>query len=219
MICVPDASPDDGLPYSQAAANNRDPILAQLRRLLAQSDSVVEIGAGTGQHALHFARALPDIRWQPTEHPDALETLGRRCVGTGLPNLAKPLALDIRATPWPVRAPGAFFTANTLHIVAWETAEVFFAACGEHAGPNTLLIAYGPFNYGGRFTSESNERFDGWLRERDGASGIRDFERVDACARGAGFALCDDIAMPANNRLLCWGQGAGRSSDVPGASR
>ncbi|MEO1080798.1 MAG: DUF938 domain-containing protein [Pseudomonadota bacterium] len=209
---MPDAAPDDGLPYSQAAANNRDPILEQLRRLLAGSASVLEIGAGTGQHALHFAQALPHIHWQPTEHPDAVEMLALRCSGAGLPNLAEPLALDIRTTPWPVQAPGVFYTANTLHIVAWETVELFFTACGEHAGPGTLLITYGPFNYGGRFTSESNERFNGWLRERDPVSGIRDFERVDACAQAAGFSLLEDIAMPANNRLLCWKQEPASSS-------
>ena len=212
MICVPDASPDDGLPYSQAAANNRGPILEQLQRLLVGRESVVEVGAGTGQHALHFARALPGIHWQPTEHPDVLETLGLRCSGAGLPNLAEPLALDILTRPWPVQTPDAFYTANTLHIVAWETVEVFFAACGEHAKTGTLLFTYGPFNYGGRFTSESNERFDGWLRERDSASGIRDFERVDACAQAAGFGLLEDISMPANNRLLCWQQGGDSSS-------
>lgn len=194
----------DGLPYSQAAENNREPILAQLQRLLASAASALEIGAGTGQHAVAFAAALPQLRWQPTETPEALATLRLRCAAADLPNLAAPLALDISEYPWSIDWPDALYTANTLHIVGREIVEALFAACGEQATKDSRLLVYGPFNYGGKYTSDSNARFDDWLHERDRASGIRDFEWVDGLARGAGYALVEDISMPANNRLVCW---------------
>jgi hypothetical protein len=197
---VAEPSPADGLPFSQAAANNREPILGELRRLLADAQEVLEVGAGTGQHALHFAAQLPQLRWLPTEHPAALAVLRMRCNPPPLANLAEPAALDILVQPWP--AADTVYTANTLHIVSKGSVEAFFEGCA--ASPAQRLIVYGPFSYGGRFTSESNERFDAWLRERDGASGIRDFETVDGLARAGGFSLMEDIAMPANNRLLCW---------------
>jgi hypothetical protein len=194
----------DGLPYSQAAENNREPILAQLQRLLEPAASALEIGAGTGQHAVAFAAALPQLRWQPTETPVALATLRLRCAAADLPNLAAPLALDIAERPWHIDWPDAVYTANTLHIVSREIVEALFAACGEQATQGSHLLVYGPFNYGGKYTAKSNARFDDWLHARDSASGIRDFEWVDGLAQRAGYALVEDIAMPANNRLLCW---------------
>lgn len=196
----------DSLPFSPAAENNREPILAELRRLLADCLSVVEIGSGTGQHAEHFARNLPHLSWQPTEHPSALATLAPRCALAGLDNLAPPKALDISTRPWLGETPwpDAIYTANTLHIVSKDLVRAFFDACAEQGRAGSLIIAYGPFNYRGAYTSESNERFDAWLRERDPESGIRDWEWVcDLAARGD-YRLQEDCAMPANNRLLCW---------------
>ena len=195
------------LPFSQAAENNRGPILARLQSLLADRRCVLEIGAGTGQHAVHFAAALPRLRWQPSEHPAAMETLRPRCEAAGLANLEVPLALDICARPWPVSWPDALYTANTLHIVAEPAVRALFGACAEQGSPGSLLIVYGPFKYAGAYTSESNADFDQWLRARDPASGIRDFEWLDDLARAAGYRLREDFAMPANNRLLCWERG------------
>ena len=194
----------DTLPFSQAAKNNTAPILAQLRRLLADIESVLEIGAGTGQHAVAFSAALPHVFWQPTEHPAALPMLRPRCAAAAQDNLGAPLALDI--LDWPLDAdwPQALYTANTLHIVGTDTVRALFDACAARLAGGHRLLVYGPFNYGGCYTSASNERFDIWLKQRDPASGIRDFEWVDGLARRAGYALREDIAMPANNRLLCW---------------
>jgi hypothetical protein len=197
-----DPSAADGLPFSQAAANNRGPILGELRRLLSTSHSVLEIGSGTGQHALHFAAAMPELKWQPTEHPDALALLRCRCHGGVLEGLAEPRPLDINHRPWDVGEADTIYTANTLHIVGRSSVEAFFI--GAAASSATQLLVYGPFNYDGRYTSESNERFDAWLRERDAGSGIRDFEWVSDLAAAGGYTLHEDIAMPANNRLLCW---------------
>ncbi len=198
----------DGLPFSQAAENNRAPILQQLRTLLVEARSVLEIGAGTGQHAVCFAAEFPHLRWQPTEHPDQLGTLLPRCAAAALGNLASPTSLDITAGPWPSPWPDAVYTANTLHIVAKSLVEDLFSACALRATEGSRLLIYGPFNYGGQYTSESNARFDEWLKERDGRSGIRDFEWVRELAEGAGYGLEADIAMPANNRLLSFRVGA-----------
>lgn len=195
------------LPFSQAAENNREPILQQLRRFLRDANTVMEIGAGTGQHATYFASQLPHLVWRPTEHPGSLATLAPRCQAAGLANLAAPAALDIAQRPWPAPWPDAIYTANTLHIVSEALVTEFFGACGEQASAGSRLLVYGPFNYNGQYTSASNERFDGWLKERDVRSGIRDFEWVNGLAKAAGYGLVEDVAMPANNRLLCWEQG------------
>jgi hypothetical protein len=124
-----------------------------------------------------------------------------------LANLAEPLVLDIEEQPWSVPAPGAIYTANTLHIVSETLVEAFFRGCGDLARLGTQLVVYGPFNYAGRFTTESNARFDEWLKQRDPQSGIRDFEWVNELAANAGYRLSADHAMPANNRLLHWEAG------------
>ena len=192
------------LPFSQAAENNRGPILDQLRLILKDARTVLEIGAGTGQHASFFAAHMPWLSWQPSEYPAAVELLLPRCRQADLGNLAKPLALDICTGPWPEDWPDALYTANTLHIVATDAVESLFDTCAERAAANSQLLVYGPFNYADRYTSESNARFDEWLKARDARSGIRDIEWVDGLASAAGYTLEQDIAMPANNRLLQW---------------
>ncbi|EAQ97637.1 DUF938 domain-containing protein [Congregibacter litoralis] len=192
------------LPFSQAAENNCAPILRELQSLLAGSRSVLEVGAGTGQHATAFAAAMPQLRWQATEHPRSMAMLRPRCELAKLDNLLPPIALDVSETPWPEPWPDAVYTANTLHIVSKALVERFFGACAAQGSEGSLLIVYGPFNYEGKFTSESNADFDRWLKDRDPESGIRDFEWVDSLARRAGYRLQEDIAMPANNRLVVW---------------
>lgn len=195
----------DELPFSQACENNRGPILAVLQRLFAGAEAVLEIGAGTGQHATWFAAHMPWLRWQPSDTPAALATLLPRCKRYAGENLLAPVELDVSARPWPIAGlPDALFTANSLHIMPWNSVEDLFAELASLAADGTRLAVYGPFNYGGRYTSESNARFDEWLAARDPASAIRDFEAVDALARSAGFALLEDNAMPANNRLIAW---------------
>ncbi len=177
-----------------------------LRRVFADRRQVLEIGSGTAQHATHFAAALPRLRWQPTDLPEYLPGVVPRCRAYPGDNILPPAVLDVRQRPWPL-APGdydALFSANTLHIMAYAAVELLFAELGERARPDTVLAVYGPFNYGGRYTSDSNARFDQWLASRDPDSAIRDFEQVDGLARAAGFLLAEDNAMPANNRLLVW---------------
>jgi SAM-dependent methyltransferase len=193
----------DVKPYSEACARNREPILAVLRRHFADRRRVLEIGSGTGQHAVHFAAAMPHLIWQASELPANLPGARLWLEQAALANLPPPLALDV-AGPWPEARFDAAFTANTLHIMSWTHVRALFAALPAVLAPGALLAVYGPFNYGGTFTSESNAAFDAWLKARASDSGVRDFEALDALARSAGFALIEGCAMPAHNRLLLW---------------
>ena len=192
------------LAVSEACERNKGPILAVLAGELAASRAVLEIGSGTGQHAVHFARHLPHLTWQPTELGAELDPLEERIRLEGLPNLRAALALDVRAHPWPVERVDAVFSANTLHIMAWDAVEHFFRGVGEVLASPGVLCVYGPFRYRGGYTSESNAEFDRFLRRRDPSSGIRDFEALERLAAAAGLALAADHVMPANNQTLVW---------------
>lgn len=194
-------------PFSEACERNKAPILQCLLPLYAPLRSVFEVGSGTAQHALHFAAAMPQLRWQCSETPAQLALLERGLAGHGLPNLPPPLCFAA-GQPWPAEPADAVFTANTLHIMGWDEVQRLFAGLGAWLPAQGLFTAYGPFNYAGRFTSDGNARFDASLRAADPRRGIRDFEAVDALARGAGLQLLEDRAMPANNRCLTWRRGA-----------
>ena len=194
----------DSLPFSQACENNKAFILEVLLEAFTDRREVLEIASGTGQHACHFAAHMPWLRWQPTELPENLPLLTPRCRAYPGANLLTPLALDVREPIWPSAIPDALFSANSLHIMGFAAVERFFTALENQAGSDAVLAIYGPFNYGGTYTSASNARFDQWLAQQHPASAIRDFEAVDRLAAGAGFALQQDHAMPANNRLLVW---------------
>jgi cyclopropane fatty-acyl-phospholipid synthase-like methyltransferase len=193
------------LPHAPATARNREPILAVLREHFAGARRVLEIGSGTGEHAVHFAAALPHLDWQPTDLPSRLAGIRGWIAESGLANVRAPLALDL-ADPatWPPGPFDAVFSANVLHIVAWPLVEALFATLPRVLAPGAVVVVYGPFNVGGRFTADSNAAFDASLRAGDPASGIRDLEAVQALASEAGLAFVADIAMPADNRCLVW---------------
>jgi SAM-dependent methyltransferase len=200
------------LPFSEACERNKAPILEVLQRWLGrQAGFVLEIGAGTGQHAVHFARHLPRLSWQPTEQPENLAALAARAALEGSSNLLAPLALEVGQAVWPCESDSvdAVFTANTLHIVSWPQVKALFRGVGRVLRDDGLLVVYGPFRYGGQFTSHSNAVFDETLRVRDSAGGIRDFEAVDALAAAGGLRLVEDCAMPANNQTLVWRRARG----------
>ena len=192
------------LPFSEACERNKDPILDVLRTALAGCSDVLEIGSGTGQHAVHFARQLGHLDWQPTDRAENLATLAARIAVDGPPNLRSPLELDVTSLHWPFVRTDAVFSANTLHIMSWEEVRSFFGGVGRILGRGGLLAVYGPFRYAGRYTSDSNAAFDCGLRQRNSASGIRDFEAVNELAADQGLAPLADHAMPANNQLLLW---------------
>ena len=191
-------------PFSQACENNKEPILEVLQRWLAAVDRVLEIGSGTGQHARYFAERLPQLQWQPSDLPENHPGIEAWREGYEGGNLLAPVAIDVTKSPWPVPVPAALFTANSLHIMPWTAVCDFFAYLGEQAPADSLLLVYGPFNYGGNYTSDSNARFDRWLAANHPGGGIRDFEAVAELALAAGYSLQEDCAMPANNRLLAW---------------
>lgn len=191
-------------PFSEACERNKAPILEVLREEFADRTTVVEIGAGTGQHAVHFARHLLHLGWQPTDRSEYLPGLAARIAVEGTPNLRPPLELDVLQPEWPSLDVDAVFSANTLHIMGWPEVAAFMRAAGRLLAGGGTLAVYGPFRYRGTFTTPSNAEFDRTLRERDPASGIRDFEAVDALATRAGLEFLRDVTMPANNQLLVW---------------
>jgi SAM-dependent methyltransferase len=192
------------LPFSEACERNKDPILAVLREVFADRQRVVEFGAGTGQHAVHFARHLPRLTWQPTDRGEYLDGLAARIAAEGPPNLLAPIELDVLGQPWPAVTADAVFSANTLHIMSWRAVEAMFAGLPRVLAADGVLAIYGPFTYGSEHTSASNAAFDAMLRERDPESGLRDVEAVDALATAAGLVLRADYVMPANNRMRVW---------------
>lgn len=190
-------------PYSEACERNRGPLLEVLRAVFADCSSVLEIGSGSGQHAVYFAEHLPHLNWQTSDLPAQHAGICAWLDDARLPNLQPPLALDV-AGKWPAVPFDAAFSANTLHIMAWPQVGKFFSGVAGVMATGGVLAVYGPFNYGGTYTSDSNAQFDQWLKSRDPASGIRDVENVCALARSHRFELERDLEMPANNRTLVW---------------
>lgn len=191
-------------PYSEACDRNREPILAAIRPVLAACRAVLEIGSGTGQHAVHFAAALPHLAWYPSDREENLPGIQLWIDEARLANLRPAQALDVTEIPWLTPAVDAVFSANTAHIMHRDEVEAMIAGVGALLPPDGAFLLYGPFNYNGRYTSDSNRHFDAWLKARDAGSGIRDFEAVNALATRAGLVLAQDVAMPANNRILHW---------------
>ena len=194
-------------PFSQACKNNRAPILAVLEAAFAKASRVLEIGSGTGQHAVHFAPRLPHLVWQPSDLPHNLPGICAWCEALPAPNLRLPVELDVTTAHWGVAEVDAVFSANTLHIMPWAAVVALFAGLPRVLASGGTLAIYGPFNYDGQYTAASNERFDAWLRQTAVHQGIRDFEAVAALAVDAGLELLEDHVMPANNRLLVWRRG------------
>ena len=189
---------------SEACERNKGPILAVLRHELAAATRVLEIGSGTGQHAVYFAAHLPRLSWLPSELPAELPALAERLRLERAANLLPPLALDVHDDPWPVAPVDAVFSANTLHIMGWQAVREFFRGVGAVLAAPGVLCVYGPFRFHGEHTSDSNADFDRWLKARDAASGVRDFEALESLAHAQGLELAADHAMPANNRTLVW---------------
>lgn len=190
-------------PDAPSCAKNREPILGVLRDHFANCRAVLEIGSGTGQHAIFFAGQLPHLTWQTSDCPENLPGIAAWLADAALANTPAPLVFNVLEA-WPERRVDAVFSANTLHIMPWPAVERLFERLPEILTERAKLAIYGPFNYGGRFTSPSNAAFDAWLKEKAAHQGIRDFEAVDALAGQAGLRLLEDRAMPSNNRCLVW---------------
>ncbi len=193
-------------PYSESCDQNREPILAIIKPLFANSSRVLEIGSGTGQHAVYFAEKIPHLSWQTSDLEDNHSGIRLWIIEAALKNVLPPVSLaacDVHA--WQqLPSFDAIFSANAVHIMGKEDVKCLFTGIGNALEAGGLLVLYGPFNYQGNYTSESNARFDVWLKNNDQKSAIRDFEWLNDLAKKANMVLQDDYEMPANNRILVW---------------
>jgi cyclopropane fatty-acyl-phospholipid synthase-like methyltransferase len=191
-------------PYALSCDRNRDPILEIIRQYLAEPATVLEIASGTGQHGLHFTKAMPHLSWQCSDLPANLPGIQIWLDEAGLSNTPAAVALDVNQIQWPLENMDVIFTANSLHIMSWDSVKELFERAKTLLQLNGQLIVYGPFNYNGEYSSESNQQFDQWLLNRDPQSAIRHFEDVCQLAEQAGLSLIQDHPMPANNRCIVW---------------
>ncbi|MES9900223.1 MAG: DUF938 domain-containing protein [Sedimenticola sp.] len=191
-------------PFAESCEQNQEPILSAIKPLFADRNAVLEIGSGTGQHAVHFSAAMPHLTWQTSDQVENHAGIELWLDEAQLSNLYPPLTLDVKQPIWPSLSVDAVFSANTLHIMDWNGVEATFKGVGQLLEKGGLLVVYGPFNYNNSYTSKSNQQFDGWLKSRNPQSGIRNFEDLDRLAKSARMELQQDFEMPANNRILCW---------------
>jgi len=194
----------DSKPFSQACENNKQVILEKLVSVFSGSGTILEIGTGTGQHAVHFAGNLPHLTWQPSDHPDNYQLCEPWLAEACLPNINTPLALDVSAEDWQLPPVNGVFSANTAHIMSWPEVESMIRKVAAKLKKGEVFCLYGPFRYNGRFTSSSNEKFDTYLKQCNPSMGIRDMTELERVSGESGMFLESDIDMPANNRLLIW---------------
>ncbi|MDT8319254.1 MAG: DUF938 domain-containing protein [Xanthomonadales bacterium] len=195
-----DFIPED-LPFSPACERNREPIAEVLEKEFPASGDVLEIGSGTGQHAVYFSNRLPGLRWQPSDRAEHLPGLAARVEREGGANVLPPIELDVYAA-WPDRRYAAAYSANTAHIMAWDAVQAMFKGLGDCLHTAGVFCLYGPFNENGTYTSHSNGEFDRGLKARDPAMGIRDREAIEALAAQHALSLRGAFRLPANNQLL-----------------
>ncbi len=191
-------------PFSESCQQNRQPILDVIQPLLKHSQTLLEIGSGTGQHAVYFSEDMPHLQWHTSDRSEYHQGINLWLEEANNPNIHPPISLDVSKDTWPKQQFDAVFSANTLHIMSQSNVSAFFkyvSSCMQEGG---LLIVYGPFNYDKQYTSASNARFDTWLKSQNINSGIKDFEWVNHLAHATGLTLEKDYAMPANNRILYW---------------
>ncbi len=189
-------------PFSESCLQNFKPIISVIEPILSGCNSLLEIGSGTGQHAVYFSDRLSHLKWQTSDCQPYLEGIACWLDDAMLDNILYPIELDVARSSWPDKKYDAIYMANTIHIMHADEVEKMFAQIGEHLVSGGHLLIYGPFNYHGDYTSESNRHFDQWLKDRDSDSGIKHFEEILRLAGESGLMLKKDYAMPANNRLL-----------------
>ena len=194
----------EGKPFSQACENNKQVILEKLAAIFSIPGTVLEIGTGTGQHAVHFARNLPHLTWQPSDQPSNYQLCKPWLREARLPNINEPLPLNVSISDWQLPTINGAFSANTAHIMSWQEVEAMFQGLSANLQLGEDFCLYGPFNYNGRFTSASNQQFDASLRRQKPTMGIRDMDDLNQVGDLNDLVLETDVEMPANNRLLVW---------------
>lgn len=192
------------LPFSQSCENNKDPILQELERLFTKQSHVLEIGSGTGQHCCYFSKHLSHLAWQPSDQMQYIPGLKARLALEKNVKLLPAITLDVREIPWPTFNYDTVFSANTVHIMSWESAVIMLKQIAEQLPESGIFALYGPFNYQGHYTSDSNAKFDVWLKHQNPQSAIRDFDDINTLLQARNLHLKEDIEMPANNKLLVW---------------
>ncbi len=190
-------------PYSESCAQNSEPIRQVLQHYVEGRQTLLEIGSGTGQHAVYFAALYPWLSWQTSDLVEYHPGIQAWIDDSGLGNVLPPIELDVSAD-WPRQAYDLLFSANTLHIMSSTEVQQLFRHCPASMQQGADMLLYGPFNYADQYTSESNARFDQWLKQRDPASGIKNFEWLQDIAHPSGLECVADYPMPANNRILVW---------------
>jgi cyclopropane fatty-acyl-phospholipid synthase-like methyltransferase len=196
---------DDDLETWRSADNNKVVICEKLIEIFSHQRRILEVGSGTGQHAVWFAGHMPHLIWQTSDRHQNLDFIRQRLAVEGLDNIAQPLELDVTTKPWSGPAFDGVFAANCIHIMAWDMVVSMFDGIGQKLEKDGRVVLYGPFKYEGEFTTPSNAQFDEWLKAQNHESGIRDFEAVDRLAQDIGLGLVADYPMPANNQLIVWG--------------
>lgn len=191
-------------PYAAACDNNKQPILDVIQPLLTNCKHVLEVGSGTGQHAVYFAEQMPHLMWQTSDVKAHHAGMQQWINDSKLDNVLSPLELDVRNASWDKLKADAVYSSNTVHMMTLNAVGAFFHGVGQCLSKGGLFMLYGPFNYDGMYTSESNLQFDQWLKSLNSQFGIRDFELLDKLASASGLELKQDFEMPANNRILCW---------------
>lgn len=191
-------------PFSEACVQNQAEICAVLKNLLDEKKHLLEIGSGTGQHAVYFAKHLPHLIWHTSDQTAYHHGIQMWLDEADLENTRNPIALDVSEDRWPTLNVDAIFSANSVHIMSWENVIDYVRNGAKLLENKGLFILYGPFNYNGEYTSPSNASFDQWLKARDHKSGIRDYEHLNTLAEENGMTLKHDIEMAVNNRILCW---------------
>lgn len=190
-------------PYAASCDDNKDVILSVISPYLKACDNLLEIASGTGQHAVHFAQSLNNLNWQTSDLSHNLTGISQWLDLAQLPNLLSPIELDV-SSAWPKSSYDAVFSANALHIMSQQQVEDCFNGLGQVLNEKAVCLFYGPFNYHGAYSSESNKRFDVWLKNNNPLSCIKDFETICKLAMKQGLTLVKDHEMPANNRILAF---------------
>jgi cyclopropane fatty-acyl-phospholipid synthase-like methyltransferase len=190
--------------FSEACERNKRPILSVIRPLLSDKNSLLEIGSGNGQHAVYFAQEMPNLEWQTSDRIDNHDEINRWIDDSDCINLLRPIKLDVSRDVWPDCPYDSVYSANTAHIMSWQSVIDCFNCASKVLKEKGVFLLYGPFNYQGKYTSESNRGFDQHLKSTDPVMGIRDFEAISELASDCGLQLQKDYEMPSNNRLLCW---------------
>lgn len=189
--------------FAPATARNREFILPILQRVLPANGSVLEIGSGTGEHAVYFAQQLPNLNWQPSEmNADALPSIEAWIAHSAATNIAPPVVLDVNAEQWPIQRADALVCINVIHYSPWSTTQALFAGAANLLPAGGVIYCYGAYKRNGRHTAPSNDAFDAWLKNRDPSFGVRDLEAIEEIAVAQGFRLEEVIAMPSNNFSL-----------------